>query len=95
MPAEEIGRISELAKLSFTAAELESFSKDFRKILDYVGKLRSVDVKGMEPFVWPRENPLEPRPDTPAAPCGSDAAIRNTAAKKGDYYIVPKVVQNE
>lgn len=95
MSAEEIRHIAELAKLTFTGEELEAFSKDFKKILDYVGKLRSVNVQNIEPFVWPCENPLESRPDVPAATAPPDTALRNSPAKKGDYYIVPKVVSNE
>jgi aspartyl-tRNA(Asn)/glutamyl-tRNA(Gln) amidotransferase subunit C len=42
-------RISELAKLHFSEAEIDEFTLQFQRILDYVEKLKEVDVQGIEP----------------------------------------------
>lgn len=45
---EEILRIAELAKLHFEEAEVEAFTAQFQRILDYIEKLREVPIEGVE-----------------------------------------------
>ncbi len=46
---EEVLKIAELAKLHFSDSELEEFTIQFQKILDYVEQLKQVSVEGVEP----------------------------------------------
>jgi aspartyl-tRNA(Asn)/glutamyl-tRNA(Gln) amidotransferase subunit C len=45
---EEVRRIAELARLHFEEADLARFTVQFQAILDYVEKLRQVDIEGVE-----------------------------------------------
>ena len=45
----EVLKIAELAKLRFSEAELDAFTIQFQRILDYVEKLEEVNVEGVEP----------------------------------------------
>lgn len=45
---EEILRIAELAKLHFEEEELDAFTVQFQRILDYIEKLRAVPIEGVE-----------------------------------------------
>jgi aspartyl-tRNA(Asn)/glutamyl-tRNA(Gln) amidotransferase subunit C len=46
---EQVKHIAELARMNFTAQELEKFQKDLSAILDYVDKLKEVDIEGVSP----------------------------------------------
>ena len=46
---EEVLKIADLAKLHFNEEELDSFTIQFKRILDYVEQLKEVDVAGIEP----------------------------------------------
>ncbi len=46
---EEVQHIAKLARLSLTEQEIEKFQKDLSAILDYFGKLKEVDISGVEP----------------------------------------------
>ena len=45
----EVLKIAELAKLHFSEAELDAFTAQFQRILDYIEQLKRVDVKEIEP----------------------------------------------
>lgn len=46
---EEVKHIAKLARLGLTEAEIEKFQKELSSILDYIGKLKEVDIKNVEP----------------------------------------------
>jgi len=46
---EEVKHIAKLARLGLTDAEIEKFQKELSAILDYVEKLKEVDISGVEP----------------------------------------------
>lgn len=51
----EIEKIAKLAKIKLEKKELPKFQKDVQKILEYVEKLKKLDVEGIEPMshsVW-------------------------------------------
>ena len=45
----DVLKIAELAKLHFTEEELDAFTSQFQRILDYVEQLKRVDIEGIEP----------------------------------------------
>ncbi len=46
---EEVEKISQLARIEFNSDDIESMRKDLSSILDYIEKLKEVDIKGVEP----------------------------------------------
>jgi len=46
---EEVKHIAKLARLGLTEKEVEKFQKELSSILDYIEKLKEVDISGMEP----------------------------------------------
>jgi aspartyl-tRNA(Asn)/glutamyl-tRNA(Gln) amidotransferase subunit C len=53
---EEVKHIAKLARLSLSEKEIERMQKDLAKILDYVEKLKEVDVSKTKPFSMKLEN---------------------------------------
>lgn len=45
---EDVLRIADLAKLHFEEESLAAFTTQFQRILDYIEKLREVDVEGIQ-----------------------------------------------
>jgi aspartyl/glutamyl-tRNA(Asn/Gln) amidotransferase C subunit len=45
----EVRHIAKLARLNLTEKETKKYQKEFSKILDYVGKLKRVNVSKIEP----------------------------------------------
>lgn len=52
---EEVQHIAKLARLGLTENEIEKFRKELSSILDYVEKLKEVDVSGVEAEMQPLE----------------------------------------
>ncbi len=50
---EEVKHIAKLARLGLTGKEIEKFQKELSSILDYVEKLKEVDVSRVEPTSHP------------------------------------------
>ena len=88
-----IDYLANLARLALTAAEKERFSRQLGDILQYVDKLKQVDVAGVEPMahaspvfnVWQDD---VARPGLPVA-----EALRNAPAQRQHMIVVPKVVE--
>jgi aspartyl-tRNA(Asn)/glutamyl-tRNA(Gln) amidotransferase subunit C len=45
----EVLKIAELAKLHFSDEDLEEFTRQFQRILDYIEQLKQVNIEGIEP----------------------------------------------
>jgi len=88
-----IDYLANLARLALTAAEQERFSRQLGDILQYVEKLKQVEVAGVEPMahaspvynIWQED---VSRPGLPVA-----AALRNAPAQRQNMFVVPKVVE--
>jgi len=46
---EEVQHIAKLARLGLTEQEVEKYQKELSAILDYIEKLKEVDISGVEP----------------------------------------------
>lgn len=47
---EDVKHIASLARIEFSSQELERLQKELSLILNYIDKLKEVDVKGIEPM---------------------------------------------
>lgn len=50
---ENVKHIAELARLGLTAEEITKYQKELSKILEYIDKLKEVDIEGIEPTSHP------------------------------------------
>ena len=89
-------KIAELAKLHFNEDEIEAFTGQFQRILEYIEKLKEVSVDGVEPtshvsLTSGFEKHLF-RPDEVRESLGSDIAVANAPDAKDGHFRVPKVL---
>jgi aspartyl-tRNA(Asn)/glutamyl-tRNA(Gln) amidotransferase subunit C len=92
-PDLDLAYVANLARLALTGAEREKFARQLGDILQYVEKLKQVDVTGVEPMahaapvfnVWADD---VARPGLPV-----EQALRNAPAQRDQQIVVPKVVE--
>ena len=68
---EEVEKISQLARIEFNEKDIELMRKDLSSILDYIEKLKEIDVEGVEPTthsldlknIFRKDNPKEFKKD--------------------------------
>lgn len=92
MTVEEVQKLSELARLSFTQTELEQFTREFTSIVDYVGTITSANLVGIEPLssVSGAENIT--RPDVEGQCLSTEDALQNAPKKNEAFFKVPRVL---
>lgn len=90
---EEVFKIAELAKLEFSAAELDVFTGHFQSILEYVEKLKEVDITGVEPtshLSHAAESVKRGDEVKPSLPV--EEALANAPDAAAGHFRVPRVI---
>ncbi len=82
-----------LARLELSPAELAGYEKQLGAILDYIGQLQQLDVKGVEPLVHAGDQSNVFRADEPRPSISNDSALQNAPETSGPFFVVPKVVE--
>ena len=90
---EEILKISELAHIKLADDEIETFRGQMSSVLDYVGQLSDVDVKGIEPaaHISGVSNVLRDDVVLPADPAVREALLAEAPDREGDLIKVKAV----
>ena len=92
----EVLKIAELAKLHFSESELDAFLVQFRRILDYVAKLKEVNVAGIEPTsqvpLSGAHGSCHHRADATRSSLSLEEALMNAPDRVEDHFAVPKVI---
>lgn len=91
----EVDHVARLARLELTDAEKEEFTGQLNEILHFVEKLKELDTTGIEPMAHAipvtnvfRADLVEPSIDT-------ESALSNAPDRIGDFFKVPKVLEEE
>ncbi len=90
---DEIEKIAHLARLDIDDGLKETLSGQLSHILDYIDKLKDVDVEGVIPSSGAAFFNNVLREDTLAASPGPDVTLANAPERDEDFYTVPRVVK--
>ncbi len=89
---DEVENIAHLARLEIDDLSIEKMADQLTNILQYIDKLKDVDVKGVKPSSGAafmnnvlREDEVEPSP-------GPDITLASAPDRDDDFYIVPKTI---
>lgn len=93
-PQLDIDYVAQLARIALTPAEKLEFARQLGEVLNYVEKLKQVDVSGVEPTAHAFEVVNVWQADAPAAPLPVEAALQNAPLARDDMFVVPKVVDD-
>lgn len=86
--------VARLARLDLTPEELERYGKQFETLLRYFDAIRSVDVSGVEPMVYPLDRRNVLRDDAPRDTAPREEILRNAPASHGgEFFRVPRVIE--
>ncbi len=91
----EVLKVSLLARLQLSEAELDSITEKLADVISYVDQLAEVDTTGVEPMVHAVElsNVLaadEPQPSLPR-----DEALANAPHANDEAFLVPAVIGHD
>ena len=84
---------AQLARLDLTDAEIEKFQSQLGQVLEYVEKLKEVDVTGVEPTAHANAITNVFREDVTRPSLGQDAALANAPRTANGLIVVPKVIE--
>jgi len=84
--------VANLARIGLDEKELDHFTKQLDRILDYVHKLKKVDISKLEPTSHVLEMKNVYREDGVKASLPAREAIKNAPARQGDLFKVKKII---
>jgi aspartyl-tRNA(Asn)/glutamyl-tRNA(Gln) amidotransferase subunit C len=84
---------AQLARLNLSDAEIAKFQSQLSQVLEYVEKLKQVDVSGVDPtaHAYPTFNVF--REDASRDGFTSEQALANAPRKANGLFVVTKVVE--
>lgn len=88
-----VKHVAHLARIELLGKELEKLSAQLAGILDFIDKLKEVDIKGTSPasHILPITNVL--RQDIPRQSLSSQQALENAPQKQGNFFVVPRIIE--
>lgn len=91
----EVRHIAHLSRLNPTDDEVKLFTDQLSAILEYVDQLSEVETKDVPPtaHALPVRNVF--REDVPGRCLTPDEALSNAPARDGNFFAVPKVLDQE
>lgn len=89
---ELVAHVARLARLGLSSAEAAEIKGHFQKILQFVKTLDQLDLQSVDPSFFPLATHNVFREDEVSPSLGADGALRNAPARKGDQFMVPRIV---
>jgi aspartyl-tRNA(Asn)/glutamyl-tRNA(Gln) amidotransferase subunit C len=92
-PELDVRYVAHLARLQLTPEEERQFGEQLAHVLDYIEKLKQLDVTGVEPTAHaiPLVNVTRPDQAQPSLP--HNDALRNAPAQAGGLFVLPKIIE--
>ena len=90
---DEVGKIAHLARLEIDASQKEKMAEQLSHILQYIDKLKDVDVEGVKLFSDAAFMNNVLRDDELKVSPGPDVTLANAPQRDEDFYIVPRIVK--
>jgi aspartyl-tRNA(Asn)/glutamyl-tRNA(Gln) amidotransferase subunit C len=88
----DVAKVAMLARLRFSADELEAIATQLSKVLDYVDQLQQVDTSSALPMAHAVELSNVFADDTCGTSLDREAALGNAPQRDGECFLVPAVM---
>lgn len=90
---EVVKYVAHLARIELGPKELEKLSEQLKGILDFIDKLKKVNIQNISPtsHILPLNNVL--RDDKPKESLPPDRALEDAPQREGNFFAVPKVIE--
>ena len=89
----DISYTANLARIELTDEERQAFSAQLADVLQYVEKLKELDVDQVPPMAHPAPLTNVTRPDTVTPSLSQEEALKNAPAQANNLFLVPKIVE--
>ena len=89
----KVRHIADLAKLNIEDDEMSKYQKQLTDILTEIDKILKVDIKNEDIMISPSDNRNVYSLDVIENHISKNDAFKNAKRVKGDYIIVPKVIE--
>jgi len=85
--------VAHLARIELAPKELEKLSQQLKDILDFIDKLKKIDIKDINPtsHILPINNVF--RDDILRKSLSSDKALENAPHEENGFFGVPKIIE--
>ena len=85
--------VAHLARIKLNDQELDLLSRQLEDIVNFIDKLRELDIAGVKPtsHILPVKNVF--RQDKPAQSLNAKEVLSNAPKHKDNFFIVPKVIE--
>ena len=92
---EGVSYVANLARLEFDDEEVQHFTEQLTRILDYIGKLNELETDDVQPtsHIHPLQNIT--KPDVVKTSLPRDAVLTNAPEAEEGYFGVPRVIDTE
>ena len=89
----DVKYVAHLARLSLSAEEEQKFGAQLSQVLQYIEKLKQLDVSHVEPTAHAVPLTNVTRPDEIRPSISNEDALRNAPAQANGLFLVPKIVE--
>ena len=90
---ETVLKIARLSRIKITDSESSDIKKDLNRIVEFVKKLREIDVDGVSEFNFGKTHLKDMRQDGFTINDSTHDILKNTKSKNQDFFTVPKIVE--
>ena len=90
---EEVGYVAKLARLYLSEDNIEVFTGQLDKILDYIDQLNELDVKDVSPTSQAVSSENVLREDIVDNTFSKDLSLKNAPLEEDGFFKVPKVLE--
>jgi aspartyl-tRNA(Asn)/glutamyl-tRNA(Gln) amidotransferase subunit C len=92
-PEIDVRYVAHLARLHLSPEEIQTLGSQLSHVLEYVEKLKEVDVSAVEPTAHAFRLVNVTRPDVERPGLSHEEALANAPAKANGLFIVPRIVE--
>ena len=93
LTTDEVQHVAALARLEFNEAEIEQFTHQLARILDYIGKLNELDTTDVPPTSHPLPLRNVVKEDMAKRSYDRDVVLEGAPSAEEGYFEVPKVIE--
>lgn len=92
---QKVEDLAKLSRLKFDENEKKSIQQDLEKILSMCEKLQEVNTDGVEPLIYMTNSHTVLRTDEVVQEITKEEALKNAPKTDGDFFRVPKVIDQQ
>jgi aspartyl-tRNA(Asn)/glutamyl-tRNA(Gln) amidotransferase subunit C len=91
---EQVRKVAKLSRLQLEESEISEFTGQLEAILEYMEKMNQLDTSNVQPLAHCLDISNCFRTDIVKPSLGTEKAVANAPETDGEYFIVPKILDD-